>query len=267
MNKYADILILPALPGTFTYLVPTEMMGRLEVGCRVIVQFGAKRYYTGIVARLHDDEPQPGITLKAISSLTDTTPILQPKQISFWQWISQYYLCTVGEVMKAALPAGLKPESETLLVRNENFEPEEQRLTARYQTILRLPEDGKAHRLIDMERKLKATNLLPAVKRLMEIGAVNISENLSRGFKPRKETHVKLTEAYFSEDALNRMPDTLHRAPAQEALLLRYPDLAEAQASLKLNNQQLLAEVSKQALCANQASANAALTALRKKGC
>ena len=150
MNDYADILIPLALPGTFTYLVPQEMVGRLMVGCRVVVQFGAKRYYTGIVARLHNEPPQAGITVKAICGVTDTTPILQPKQIKFWQWISQYYLCTVGEVMKAALPAGLKPESETLLVRNDDFEPENHRLTARDLSILNLLDDGKSHRLIDL---------------------------------------------------------------------------------------------------------------------
>lgn len=266
MNDYADILIPLALPGTFTYLVPQEMVGRLMVGCRVVVQFGAKRYYTGIVARLHNEPPQAGITVKAICSVTDTTPILQPKQIKFWQWISQYYLCTVGEVMKAALPAGLKPESETLLVRNDDFEPENHRLTARDLSILNLLDDGKSHRLIDLERKLKATNLLPAVKRLMELEAISISENLSRGFKPKKETHVRLTDAYFSEEKLNALFDTLRRSPAQEALLLRYLDLAQAQTALNLNNSQLLAEVSRQALCDEQTSANSALSALRKKG-
>ena len=120
--------------------------------------------------------------------------------------------------------------------------------------------------MIDLERKLKATNLLPAVKRLMELEAISISENLSRGFKPKKETHVRLTDAYFSEEKLNALFDTLRRAPAQEALLLRYLDLAQAQTALNLNNSQLLAEVSRQALCDEQTSANSALSALRKKG-
>lgn len=266
MPQYADIMLPLALAGTFTYRIPPELVDKAGVGRRVVVQFGAKRYYTGIIARLHDHAPQPGIVVKDICSMADAQPVLLPLQIKFWQWISHYYMCTPGEVMKAALPAGLKLESETMLVRNADFTPENQRITARDHTILQTLETDKGIKLSDVERKLKAANLLPAVKRLMEIGAVSVSEKLSQGFKPRTETHVKLRVPYFSEEALNALFPTLKRATAQEALLLRYLDLAKASAAIALQNPQMLADVSRAKLCEASPSADAALAALRKKG-
>lgn len=266
MAQYADIMLPLALAGTFTYRIPQDMAARLDTGCRVVVQFGAKRYYTGIVVRLHDDAPQPGIAVKDISAPADAEPVLTAVQMKFWQWIAYYYMCTPGEVMKAALPAGLRADSDTMLVRNAGFDSETQHLTARDRAILQILETDKGCKLGDVERKLKAANLLPAVKRLMETGAVSVSERMSQGFKPRTETHVRLCETYFDEEALNALFPTLKRAPAQEALLLRYLDLSKASAALVLKNVGLLEKVSRAALCETTASAEAALAALRKKG-
>ena len=127
MNQYADVILPVPLDGYFTYAVPQEAQGRVATGIRVIVPFGRSKNYVGVIARLHDDKPQ-GYEVKPISVVIDTLPILLTGQLDFWQWISSYYMSPIGEVYKAALPAGLKAE-EGYKPRTETFI----RLTANYQ--------------------------------------------------------------------------------------------------------------------------------------
>lgn len=127
MSQYADVILPVPLDGYFTYAVPLEAQGRVTQGIRVIVPFGRSKNYVGIIARLHDEKPQ-GYEVKPISVVVDTQPILLSGQLDFWQWISSYYMSPIGEVYKAALPAGLKAE-EGYKPRTETFI----RLTANYQ--------------------------------------------------------------------------------------------------------------------------------------
>ena len=107
--NYADLILPLPLQGTFTYAVPAQMQAVVKVGMRVLVPFGRNKTYLGIVARLHDQQPQ-GYEVKPISQLMDGEPIVTPEQLKLWQWIADYYLSPIGDVYKAALPAGLKAE-------------------------------------------------------------------------------------------------------------------------------------------------------------
>lgn len=107
--NYADLILPLPLQGTFTYAVPVAIQSSVQVGMRVLVPFGRNKTYLGIVARLHDRQPQ-GYEVKPISQLMDGEPIVTPEQLKLWQWIADYYLSPIGDVYKAALPAGLKAE-------------------------------------------------------------------------------------------------------------------------------------------------------------
>src|SRR4030043_1568080 len=109
---YADIILPLAAAGIYTYRVPQSMRENIIPGMRVIVPFGSKKFYSGIVRKLHQSPPD-GFKIRDIESLLDPFPIVNPYQLEVWVWISVYYLCTPGEVMKAALPSGLKAESST----------------------------------------------------------------------------------------------------------------------------------------------------------
>ncbi len=121
--KYADVILPLALPQSYTYGVPLSLQGLVQVGCRVEVQFGKRKVYSGIVKRLHDDKPQV-YEVKPIRTLLDSTPVVTAQQLAFWSWMASYYACTEGEVMNAALPAHLKLESETMVVLNEDADPD-----------------------------------------------------------------------------------------------------------------------------------------------
>lgn len=107
--SYADLILPLPLQGTFTYAIPVSMQSGVQVGGRVLVPFGRNKTYLGIVARLHDEKPQ-GYEVKEISQVMDAEPIVTPQQLRLWQWIADYYLSPIGDVYKAALPAGLKAE-------------------------------------------------------------------------------------------------------------------------------------------------------------
>ena len=127
--SYADIILPVPLDGTFTYSIPPQLQGQLRPGMRVLVPFGRSKSYVGIVARLHDVEPE-GYTVKPLAQLMDSTPILLESQLRLWQWISDYYMAPIGDVMKAALPAGLKaeegykPRTETYIQLTEAYRNE-----------------------------------------------------------------------------------------------------------------------------------------------
>lgn len=126
--NYADLILPLPLQGMFTYALPDSMQSAVQVGMRVLVPFGRNKTYLGIVARLHDNEPQ-GYEVKSVSQLMDASPIVTEGQLRLWQWIADYYLSPIGDVYKAALPAGLKAE--------EGYRPKTEtyiRLTAAYRS-------------------------------------------------------------------------------------------------------------------------------------
>ena len=111
--KYADI-ILPIAFDSFTYLVPPNMEGRVVRGCRVVVPLGKNKIYTGVVLRVHDQQPQ-GVEMKSIIELLDEMPVINEQQFALWLWIAHYYICPLGDVMKCALPGAMKPQDEQAL--------------------------------------------------------------------------------------------------------------------------------------------------------
>ena len=125
---YADVILALALANTYTFGVPLELQSTIQVGCRVEVQFGKRKIYSGIVHHLHDHKPDL-YEVKPIRSLLDEKPMVTETQIRYWQWIASYYMCTVGEVMSAALPSFLKLESETYLVLNDDVNIDDYELT------------------------------------------------------------------------------------------------------------------------------------------
>ncbi|MBR5101667.1 MAG: primosomal protein N', partial [Muribaculaceae bacterium] len=133
MAQFAEVILPLAIKGTYTYRVPEGM--QVGVGYRVLVPFGSKKIFTGIIEMCHDIEPQ-GYKVKEILAVLDSAAIVRHPQIKFWNWIADYYLCSIGEVYKAAVPAGLKVESETFISVNPDFEAEPGQLNDRQRVVL-----------------------------------------------------------------------------------------------------------------------------------
>lgn len=127
---YADVILPLPLTDLYTYSVPADLKYKIEVGCRVMVPFGRKRYYTAIVKSIHNNPPE-NFEAKDIYTLIDSRPVVDENQLKLWEWISFYYITPLGEVYKTALPSSLKsdnlkqkfvPKTEVFLQTNPNLD-------------------------------------------------------------------------------------------------------------------------------------------------
>lgn len=225
MKKFADVILPLPLHGCFTYSLPAEWADDVRTGCRVVVPFGRRKYYTGIVRSVHHCVPV-GYEVKEVSALLDAAPILLPGQFAFWEWIADYYLCTPGDVYKAALPSGLKLESETIVEYNPDFEAESP-LPEKEQKVLELLLTEPEQSVTKLEKESGIRNILATVKSLLDKEAIFVKEELRRTYKPKTETCVRLTAAASNERRLHFFFDELQRrAPKQLDLLMKYIELS-----------------------------------------
>lgn len=263
MAQFADVILPLPLEGTFTYSLPGTFANLVQVGCRIIVPFGTTKFYSAIVVKLHDT--LPSYNTKEAMELLDSSPIVTPAQLKLWSWIADYYLCTIGEVYKAALPSGMKLESESSVMYNEEFIADDT-LSPSEEKILEALEEETTQALSSLQKKTGIRNILPIVKRLLEKGAIHMKEEVKRTYKPRYATYVKITDPYFSEEKLNETLTQLKRSAKQSELLLGYASLSGLSAALALQNQQLLKEISRQELVECTACTPGVLKALCQKG-
>jgi len=217
MTKYLDIILPVPLPKLFTYEAG-DLAEEAAVGKRVVVSFGKKKLYSGIIASVHNKKPD-GYDTKPVLSVLDVKPVVTSEQIRFWEWIADYYQCTLGEVYKAALPSGLKLESESYVLYNEDFVAERP-LTEKEGLVLDIVAGKKKCTIHELNKLSGLKNSLPVVKKLLETGAIYVNEKLKEGYKPKKEIYLKLSEKIVSEKELHEAFETLKRAPKQLAVLM-----------------------------------------------
>ena len=224
MPNFAETLLPLALPGTYTYRIPDGM--RLSIGMRVLVPFGRKKIFTAIVMSLHDREPK-GYDVKEILGTLDDKRIVRHPQLDFWHWIADYYLCTEGEVYKAAVPSGLKVESETTISVNPDFEESEPgQLTDHERVILDFTAQRGRVQIAEIARATGFKTVERNVSHLLDMDALHVSERVIDNYRPKTEACVRLAIAREDEAKLHQFFDQLKRAPKQESLLLAYLDMS-----------------------------------------
>lgn len=220
---YAEIILPLPLQSTFTYSVPEELKDLLQTGTRVLVQFGRKKYYTGIVSHLHNDRPD--YEVKEIAAVMDRKPVVRYPQLKLWRWIAEYYLCSEGDVMKAALPTGLKPESETFVTLNDDFEiPEGFTISDHQAVIMSLLQHKSRMRISDIQNELKIRNVTKLIGSLIEAEILTVAEQVVERYRARKETFVTLGAERGDQTRLHEFFDMVARSQRQERLLVTYLD-------------------------------------------
>ncbi len=187
-NKFADIILPVRLPRLFTYHIPSDLYQSVELGKRVVVSFGKKKTYSGIIYQLHNKAPEEYET-KPVISVLDSQPIVSLVQLKFWDWLADYYQCTLGEIYKAALPSGLKMESETNVIYNAEFIAEKP-LSANEDKVLDIVSGKKICTISEVNQLSGLKNCLPIIKRLLDYNAIFISEKLKEGYKAKKSKYV-----------------------------------------------------------------------------
>lgn len=218
--RLVEVLLPLPLQATFTYRIPPELHdARIDVGFRVIVPFGRKKFYTGIIVGLPSHAPQ-GMEIKDVAMILDYYPVVRHPQLKLWQWIADYYLCAQGDVLKAALPAGMKLESETFVELNPDIPMSELPPMSATDTeiVQLLHHTGTGLSVSAITSRLEGRRgIASAVNRLIDNGAVIISEKLVERYRVKHETFVAFAfPPEKTEDAFTAVKG----APRQEHLLL-----------------------------------------------
>ncbi len=218
---YVDVVVPVPLNAAFTYAVPPLPEGSPAVvrGSRVLVPFGRRHLYTGIVEDVHTRRPDMP-EIKEIVAVLDPYPIVRRPQLQLWHWIADYYLCGIGDVMKAALPAGLKVESETVVEHSPDAPPD---------AVAGLSDaDAAVYALLRDKGRLSAADICKAtgraaegvVARLVERGLLVVSERLVERYKARRQTFVAPAIPRGDAGALVAALAVLKRSPKQETAFM-----------------------------------------------
>ncbi len=244
------------LPGTFTYAIPWDLSEEIGVGHRVVVQFGKRKLYTGIVQSIHDHQ-KPDMQLRPVLEVVDPLPIVLQPQLALWEWTAEYYLCSIGQVMQAALPAGLKLSSETVLVINPDFDGDVSDLEPHETDIVNsLLEKGKLS-IQDIEKLLRKKTVHKEVRGLLQRGTLAYNEEIKERYKPKTELFIALSPD-MNDSALAEAFDKLERAPKQlETLMV---------AIHHIRSQGIQRMVPKRLILNDPKASESALTALVKRG-
>ncbi len=221
ITKFVDVILPVAVPNLYTYRVPHELTDLVLPGQRVVVEFGRRKRYSAIVRNVHETAPS-AYQAKYIESVLDDQPIVTESQFRFWEWICEYYMCTIGEVMIASLPTALKLASESRIVLNPDFDRNYDRLSDKEFLITEALEVREILSLMDISDILDQKTVYPIVKSLIEKRVVLIEEELKERYSPKIETYIRLAQQYETEEALKDAFDDLSRAPKQLELLMRY---------------------------------------------
>ena len=250
---FIEVILPLAISKTYTYRVPLDMTADVAIGKRVVVQFGRNKIYTAIIC-LISETPPTLYEAKYIIDVLDNEAIVNEFQLKLWQWMSDYYICNLGEVMQAALPSALKLASETKIVLNTFEDIDKSLLSDKEFLIVDALELHPELSVSDISKLLGQKTVFPLLRGLFEKNVIIISEEITEKFKPRKKAFIVLNPQYDEPENRKALFEVLERAPKQLEILLAY---------FKLEKQQ--AEIAKTDLIEVSGSSASALKALLDK--
>jgi primosomal protein N' (replication factor Y) (superfamily II helicase) len=240
---FAEVLLPVPIAKLFTYRIPSLLSSHVKVGQRAIVQFGDRKILTGIIVQL-ENSLKKDYEVKSILELLDEYPVVNDLQLNLFQWIADYYMCTPGEVMNAALPSGLKLSSESMVQLHPVFSLDESDYPFSEKELIlltRLKNDSISY--TEVSKILGQKNIYAILKSLVSKEAIILFEEVKEKYKPKVEKKIRLTNKYNSSEALEQLFETLSTKPKQEAVLLKYLQEVPIMHDLSLNKNGLTKKI------------------------
>lgn len=235
---FVEVILPLSLAINYTYRVPFDLNPEVEVGKRVVVQFGKHKIYAALIAKI-TTQPPSVYDAKYIIDVIDAAPVVTQTQLKFWTWITQYYLCHEGDVMAAALPASLKLASETVLILREDFN-QEIVLSDKEGLIIDALKKNEKLTVSDVAKLLGQKTIYPIINHLLENELILVAEEVVQKYKPLLKSYVVLDDFYQDENNLKQLFSLLDKAPKQLDALLAYMKLQRLQ--MPITKAQLLEE-------------------------
>ncbi len=224
---FAEIILPLALPKIYTYTIPEIFADKIKPGCRVEVVFGKNKRYAGIIKSISNAAPP--YETKPIANVLDDEPLLYWQQLHLWNWMSEYYMCSEGEVMAAALPAHFKLSSETIVLFNEEYGDDFTGLDNDEYIIAEALQIKSQLNFSEVQQLLDITHVYPVIKRLIDKKVCMVWEALAERYKSKKENFIILNPVYDNENALSELMNNWTKAPKQMELLLSYLHLLKTE--------------------------------------
>ena len=219
MDFFLDVVLPIPLERLFTYKISSEEADFIKPGMRVAVPFGRSKIYTALAYNVHSDAPL-AYEAKEIFQILDRVPLVNSTQLKHWEWIAQYYMCTLGEVIRSALPSAFLLESETLILPNKEAQVNELELADDEFLIFEALQHQTALKIGEISDIVDKKNVLSLVSRLVQKGVVVQKEELFDQYKPKLVRYIQLSEEYDDEAKLEMLLEKLTRAPKQSQVVL-----------------------------------------------
>jgi primosomal protein N' (replication factor Y) (superfamily II helicase) len=250
LTLFAEVILPVPVAGTFTYRVPHELNDHLLPGARVVVPFGKRRILTAIVRQIHQNPPK-NYQAKYIMELLDERPVVSEPQLALWEWVADYYMCTLGEVMNVALPAGMKLSSESRIqlhpdfaVRLLNADLPDLAFSAKEQRLIDALQDNDSYTFAQAAELLEVQQISHIVKSLLQKEVVLIYEEVKDKYRPKLAKRVRLATGYIGDEiALAELLDRLaahKKNDGQTQVLMRYFALLPFQAGFEAHREGVL---------------------------
>ncbi|MDF3076659.1 MAG: priA [Sphingobacteriaceae bacterium] len=231
---FVEVILPLAISKTYTYRVPFALNGQVAVGKRVVVQFGKSKIYTAVVYGISKNPPAL-YEAKYILDILDEERVVNAQQLQLWEWVAAYYMCSLGEVMQAALPAALKLASETRITLLKDAEYDKSELSDKQYLILDALEIQPELRISDIIKLLGQKTVFPLLKQLFDKNIIHISEEIVERYKPRKKAFIVLNSEYEDADNRKALFEVLERAPKQLEALMGYMKLRRDKPEISKN--------------------------------
>ncbi|MDY3089953.1 MAG: primosomal protein N', partial [Porphyromonas sp.] len=220
---YAEIILPLALEQSYHYQLKSTagQPAHTLVGCRAVVSFGKKRFYTGVIARVYEELPEElkGRQVKQVEGILDEKPLVSSALLALWHWMADYYMCSLGQVMRTAMPGGLLPESKTLIYAYEDFEAEQPLPELDCKLLDALRESKQAGLTLQALQTRVGQSISRSYQRLLALGAIHTEETVVSRYRPRTKPHLRLSESYRSAEAIESLYTELRRARRQQEML------------------------------------------------
>ena len=224
---FVDVLLPLHIPGTYTYRVPTVYEDCVVEGQRVVVQFGTRRLYSAVVERVHSEMPEH--TTKYILSVLDIKPVVSKRQLEFWHWLADYYMCYPGDVMAVALPSAFRLSSESAIVIHPDFGGEYDDISEHEASVLdALARRGKLA-VDDISSIVGFQKTMPLLKTMIEKRLILMDEELRQRYVPKQTQWLELSPNYRDEGSLKTLLDQLEKkkqAQKQLMAMMRFLQLS-----------------------------------------
>lgn len=205
---FCQVLLPLHLPSGFTYRIPLELYDKVKVGVRVAVQFGKKKIYSGIVSEIHSRVPEVS-SVKYILEIIDSQPVINEKTLSFYQWISSYYMCYIGDVISAGMPALLRLRSESKLIISPDFSADIDSLSAQQLEILKIVDEKNNISIDELSTRLSQKGILPQITQMVNEKILEIDEQLEEKYRPKLSPYIVLCPRYESPESKAELIQTL----------------------------------------------------------